>query len=87
MVRGRKAKEAVKGKIAVVKCLKCECAAKSGRRGLCQAHYDMFYAEICKLKTQREKNRYDDLQVSLGNVLAARRGRRSEKENPYIKLA
>ncbi len=83
MVHGRKRKQAVKAKIELVKCLHCECAAKQGRRGLCQAHYDIFIDERAKRKTQRDKDRFDDEQVDLGNILKARPGKRSKTSNPF----
>lgn len=83
MVHGSKRKKAVKAKVEITKCIQCECAAKKGRRGLCQAHYDMFIDERLLRRTEKDRQRYDDKQVELGNILKARPGKRSEKSNPF----
>lgn len=65
------------------KCLQCDAPAAPGRRGLCKAHYSLYYARLVSIPTKRGRKKYDDNAVALKLILKARPGNRSKNANPF----
>jgi hypothetical protein len=84
MVRGTKAKRAVKLKAGERKCLQCDCAAAIGRRGLCEYHYNQFDTEKRKRLTKKARDKFDVDQVAAGNIFGSRRGKPPRSPNPFV---
>jgi hypothetical protein len=84
MVKGTKAKRAVRLKAGEQKCLQCDCAAAIGRRGLCEYHYNQFDTEKRKRVTKAKREAFDSEQVKLGRIFGSRRGKPPRSPNPFV---
>ena len=86
MAKTVRAKKLVKRKTAVCKCLQCDEAAATGRRGLCTYHYNQFDNEMRKLPPKKRKA-FEVMQVSKGAILESRRGKAPRSPNPFSAAA
>ncbi len=82
MTKTVRAKRLVKKKTKACKCLLCDQPSASGRRGLCQYHYNQYDNEIRKLPPKKRKS-FEVLQVSTGRILESRRGKTPRSPNPF----
>lgn len=68
------------------KCIVCEKTDKKRTRGLCSQHYQQFKRRRDSLKSDEARQRWEELAIESGKLLASRQGQRSDSQDAFADL-